>query len=271
MSHVSENQPLGTPTWVDLGTPDLARAQEFYSAVLGWDYDDRSRDYSMALLDGRRVAGLSGSGEGSQFWWNVYLATDDAAATAERIRSAGGKVLHGPEDMFDLGVMAVAEDVVGAPFSLWQGKEMVGCEAVNEPGALVRSDLSTSDPKRAREFYAAVFDFTLDTNDELPGMDFTFLRRPDGHEVGGILGNDHALRSRWSTTFEVADTDATATTAINAGGKVVDVEDMVYGRFAVLLDPFGAEFSVIARPKDAGEAQDLQESKDARNAEPPIE
>ncbi|GAA4417590.1 VOC family protein [Actinokineospora soli] len=249
MSHVSQNQPLGTPTWVDLGIPDLARGQEFYSALFGWEFQDVS-GYSFALLDGAKVAGMSGGSEGPDHWWTVYLATDDCAATADRVRASGGRVLVGPGEMADLGVMAVCEDPVGAPFSLWQGKGLVGCERVNEPGTLVRNDLSTADPAPAREFYAAVFDFTLDTNDDLPGMDFTFLRRPDGHEVGGVLGNERAVRSRWSTTFEVADTDSTATLAINAGGKVIDTEDMVYGRFAVLLDPFGAEFSIIARPKD---------------------
>lgn len=249
MSHVSQNQPLGTPTWVDLGIPDLARGQEFYQALFGWDFHDRP-GYSIALLDGRKVAGMAGSAEGPDHWWMVHFATDDCAATAEKVRAAGGRVHMGPGEMADLGVLAAAEDAVGAPFSLWQGKGMVGCEVVNEPGALVRNDLSTADPARAREFYAAVFDFTLDTNDDLPGMDFTFLRRPDGHEIGGILGNEKALRSRWSTTFEVADTDDTATRALKSGGKVIDTEDMIYGRFAVLLDPFGVEFSIIARPKD---------------------
>ncbi|GGS36912.1 VOC family protein [Actinokineospora fastidiosa] len=249
MSHVSENQPLGTPTWVDLGIPDLARGQEFYQAVFGWDFEDWS-GYSVALLDGRKVAGISGYAEGPDHWWNVYLATDDCAATAEKVREAGGRIVNEPDAMADLGVMAAAVDAVGAPFSLWQGKKMVGCEVVNEPGALVRNDLTTPDPAAARRFYATVFDFTLDTNPDLPSMDFTFLRRPDGHEIGGIMGSQTAHRSRWSTTFEVADTDDTATKAIKAGGRVVDTEDMIYGRFAVLLDPFGTEFSVIARPSD---------------------
>ncbi|MGW5050264.1 VOC family protein [Actinokineospora sp. NPDC004072] len=247
MSHVTANQPVGTPTWIDLGLPDLAAGQEFYAAVFGWEFQTWE-GYSVALLDGRKVAGISGYGEGPEHWWNVYFAVDDCAAAAQRVQDAGGRIVAEPDDMGDLGRMAVAEDAVGAPFSLWQGKSMVGCEVVNEPGALVRNDLTTPDPAAARRFYTAVFDFTLDGNDDLPGMDFTFLRRPDGHEIGGIIGSPTAHRSRWSTTFEVADADDAATRAIKAGGRVVDTEDMVYGRFAVLLDPFGTEFSVIARP-----------------------
>ena len=31
MSYVTANQPNGTPTWIDLGIPDLDRAMEFYA------------------------------------------------------------------------------------------------------------------------------------------------------------------------------------------------------------------------------------------------
>jgi predicted enzyme related to lactoylglutathione lyase len=119
---------------------------------------------------------------------------------------------------------------------------------VNEPGALVRNDLVTPNPEPARAFYAAVFGFTLDGNQDLPGFDFTFLRRPDGHEVGGVIGVPDAPSSAWSTTFEVADSDAVAAAAGAAGGRATAPEEFVYGRMATITDPFGTEFSVIARP-----------------------
>jgi hypothetical protein len=84
----------------------------------------------------------------------------------------------------------------------------------------------------------------------MPGFDFTFLRRPDGHEVGGIMGSPDAARSFWNTTFEVADTDAAVAAAVELGGTVtVPPAEMPYGRFATLEDPFGAELSLIARPR----------------------
>ena len=93
-----------------------------------------------------------------------------------------------PMDVMGQGRMAIARDPVGAQFGLWQGAAHIGCEVVNEPGALVRNDLVTATPEPARTFYASVFDFTLDGNPDLPAFDFTFLRRPDGHEIGGIMG-----------------------------------------------------------------------------------
>ena len=189
MSAVTTNQPLGTPTWIDLGIPDLDRAMAFYGSVFGWEFDVGPEEYgryTMCLLGGRKVAALMPNPDenATEFWWNVYLATDDLDATVARSAAAGGALLMEPMDIADQGRMAMVRDPSGAQFGLWQGRAHVGCELVNEPNTLLRNDLVTPNPGPAREFYAAVFDFTLDGNDDLPGVDFTFLRRPDGHEIG---------------------------------------------------------------------------------------
>jgi uncharacterized protein len=93
-----------------------------------------------------------------------------------------------------------------------------------------------------------VFGYTLDGNRDLPGMDFTFLRRPDGHEIGGIMGVPDAAGSSWATTFEVEDTDAVVERAVAGGGHATTPEEFIYGRLASITDPFGTELSVIARP-----------------------
>ena len=186
--------------------------------------------------------------EAREFWWNVYLATADLDACVDRVRAAGGEVIAEPMDLMDQGRMALVRDPVGAQVGLWQGWQHTGCQVVNEPGALVRNDLVVADPEPARHFYAAVFDFTLEGNPDLPDFDFTFLRRPDGHEVGGIFGDPRTTRPAWNTTFEVADTDAVVEAARPRGGRVLSAPaDIPYGRIATLTDPFGAEFSVITR------------------------
>lgn len=237
MSDVNENQPPGTPTWVTLRGPDVAAAKEYYGEVFGWSFTDSPLG-TMCLLRGVPVAGIS-PGDGG---WTVYLATDDCDATAKAVTAAGGTVTEEPHDVGDLGRAALATDPAGAVFGLWQGRTFPGCRLVNEPDTLVRNDLVTGNPEPARAFYAAVFGFTLDGNPDLPDVDFTFLRRPDGHEVGGIMGVPGAA-SAWGTCFEVADTDATLAKA--GGGTAVDTP---YGRSATFRDPFGCEVSIIARP-----------------------
>jgi uncharacterized protein len=248
---VDTNQPLGTPTWIDLGVPDLDRAQEFYGAVLGWEFavgPEEYGRYTTCLLRGRAAAALSPDYEtASTPAWRVFLATPDGDATMALARQAGAEVLVEPTDILEQGRMAFGRDPAGAVFGLWQGGEHIGCQVVNEPGSLVRNDLVTPDPARAREFYAHVFGFTLDGNPDMPQADFTFLRRPDGHEVGGIMGAPGGV-SAWATTFEVADTDEAVRRAIDTGGSSDGAKDFLYGRLATITDPFGAEFSIITRP-----------------------
>jgi uncharacterized protein len=200
MSLVTENQPDGTPTWIDLAIPDLERAMGFYGALFGWEFQvgvPETMHYTHCLLGSRRVAALAQNPDpaATAFWWNLYLATADCDVTAKRVTDAGGGIVMAPTDIPGRGRIAIARDPVGAQFGLWEGRGHVGCEVVNEPGSLVRNDLVTSDPEPARAFYAAVFDFTLDVNQDLPGFDFTFLRRPDGHEIGGIMGIEGAPSS----------------------------------------------------------------------------
>jgi uncharacterized protein len=255
MSYVTANQPSGTPTWIDLGIPDLDRAMEFYGALFGWEFDVGPADtgrYTMCLLHGKPVAAIMPNPDSgaTDFWWNVYLATDDCDGTARRIVDSGGTLIQAPMDVMEYGRMAIARDPVGAQFGLWQGRALVGAQVVNEPNSLLRNDLVTPTPEPARAFYATVFDFTLDGNPDLPGFDFTFLRRPDGHEIGGIMGDPAATSSRWETLFEVADADAAVARAIGAGGNAGAPSDFVYGRIAQITDPFGAQFSVGAQPRD---------------------
>ncbi|SFS96417.1 hypothetical protein SAMN05660874_04584 [Saccharopolyspora flava] len=89
-----------------------------------------------------------------------------------------------------------------------------------------------------------MFGFALDSEGYLGDDDFTFLRRPDGHEIGGVLGDPAATSSAWGTLFMVADADATARRAAEAGGSAGAPYDMPYGRIAELHDPFGTPFSV---------------------------
>ncbi|MFG2224143.1 VOC family protein [Streptomyces sp. NPDC048644] len=253
MSVVSGNQPYGTPTWLDLGVAEPRRARDFYRALFGWEYEERTAatgPYTMCLLRGRRVAALrpvAATDAAGESWWTVYLAADDCAAAVRRVTGAGGTVLQPPTDVAGLGRAAVVEDPVGARFGLWQGRTHPGCALVNEPDTLVRNDLSAPSPEPARRFYAAVFGFTLDGNKDLPDADFTFLRRPDGHEIGGIFGDPGGAAARWRTVFEVADTDALRARAVAAGGTAGASQDTPYGRMAEVTDPFGTAFGVITR------------------------
>src|SRR5687768_2446587 len=96
----------GVPCWVDTWQPDADAAGDFYSALFGWDVDKSSGGPYMCRLRGREVA-LIGRLEPEDAHrpsaWMTHVWVDDAAATAERVRGAGGSVPVGPFDVLDGG------------------------------------------------------------------------------------------------------------------------------------------------------------------------
>ena len=78
--------------------------------------------------------------------WNVYVTVDDVDETTGKVDEAGGTVLAGPFDVFNVGKMSVIADPTGAVLCLWQADDSIGAEVVNEPGALAWADTAT--PRR---------------------------------------------------------------------------------------------------------------------------
>jgi predicted enzyme related to lactoylglutathione lyase len=250
----------GTPSWVDLGTPDPADASRFYSGLFGWSITDgppEAGGYRMCMLDGKPVAGL-----GPQMntdmppWWTTYISVADADETAAAIKADGGTVMMDPFDVLDVGRMAVAADPAGAVFSIWQPRLHAGAGIVNEPNTMCWNELTTREPQHSVEFYGAVFGWTAKLL-PMPGVDYTEFHIGDRGVAGmmPMVGDawPAEIPNHWMVYFAVDDCDAAASLVEELGGKVVvPPTDVPPGRFAVLNDPQGAVFSLIAlRPPAA--------------------
>jgi hypothetical protein len=79
---------------------------------------------------------------------DLYLAAADADATAQTITDNGGSVLMPTMDVLTFGRMVVVADPTGAVFGLWQARDFIGSQVVNEPGSVIWSELNTADPDR---------------------------------------------------------------------------------------------------------------------------
>ena len=69
----------GVPSWVDLGTPDIPKAIEFYSSLFGWQIEQgppEAGGYSMCLLRGKPVAGLGPQMSPGPPYWTTYVTVD---------------------------------------------------------------------------------------------------------------------------------------------------------------------------------------------------
>ncbi len=238
--------PAGTPCWIDYGAAEPDAAKAFYGELLGWTWiggDPEYGGYLNAEKDGGQVAGLGPlMAEGDPPSWTTYFATDDAAATAERIRAAGGTVVVEPMEVGPLGTMVIALDPQGNAFGLWQAGEHTGVQRFNEPGSLVWNEAAVEDAAGAQEFYTAVFGFEWDP---MEGMDYATFRTGE-RPLGGLGPVQPGLPTGWTVCFAVASADGAVTAVESGGGKVLHpAEDSQFGRFAVLEDRWGAAFSVM--------------------------
>lgn len=242
----------GIPCWVDLSSTDPDASARFYERVLGWRavVGPEAGGRGVFTHEGRRVAGLGPvTGEDRASSWNTFVATDDAAALADRVRRAGGTVVteaapisgHGSGD----GVLTAFLAPDGSYTAAWQG---AGAEAAGEPGAFCWHELVSRDTATAERFYAQVFGWSP-VQQDIQGMKYTEWLA-GGSAVAGMLemvsGYPAETRSFWMTYFSVADPDATSAAAEEAGAQVlVPPMDAPLGRFSALVDPQGAAFSVI--------------------------
>lgn len=247
----------GTPSWVDLMTPDLERAKHFYGELFGWRFDDSGEEfghYNLATKNGKVVAGLGPqqAGQSGPAAWVTYLWADDADAVAARVVKAGGNVFMGPMDVPGAGRMAVALDSTGAAFGIWQGREHRGSQLANEPGSFAWNENLNDDPAKARSFYEQVFGYTYDAFPDWPAEYHVFKVKD---QVRGGIGAKPAQipagsPNFWNTYFSVADTDEAVATVTRNGGTVsLPPMDTSVGRMAVVKDAGGTEFSLLSVPK----------------------
>lgn len=256
MTTRTTKRSAGEPTWLDLATPDLAVAKQFYQQVFGWSFVDTGPafgHYHFAQSQGRNAAGVG------PIWppdspqpsaWTIYFASDDAAADVERVKALGGQVVVEPMVIADSGAMAICADPTGAVFGLWQANQHIGSAVENEHGSLAWCEVNTRDSAAAGDFYSQLLNASINKM-AMEGTDYYILQRGEAM-LCGILQMDHhweGIPPHWMGYFGVDNTDAAIERALAAGGKLhVPAFDMQYGRMAVLADPAGATFSIVQPP-----------------------
>ncbi len=254
MPEMTKYEP-GTPSWVDLGTSDPVDASRFYSGLFGWSIMEgppEAGGYRMCMLDGKPVAGL-----GTQMntdmppWWTTYISVADADETAAAIKEDGGSIFVEPMDVLDVGRMAVAADPAGAMFSIWQPRLHIGAGIVNDVNSFCWNELTTRDPQRSVEFYGAVFGWTANILPDVGVANYTEFH-VGGRGIAGMMpmaGDSWPadMPNHWMVYFAVENCEAAVALVVELGGAVmVPPTEVPPGKFAVVKDPQGAVFSIIA-------------------------
>jgi uncharacterized protein len=112
---------VGTWTWNELATPDLAAAKAFYAELFGWGAQDIPGQFprtSFSLGDLLVGGGHAPTPqEGPAARWTISFRVADADQSAERVQQLGGTVLLPPMDV-PVGRFAIVADPAGASFSV---------------------------------------------------------------------------------------------------------------------------------------------------------
>jgi hypothetical protein len=260
----TEHAP-GTPSWTDLASPDLAASRQFYGSLFGWDFDEQStgdpdNPYVMIRQGGQDVAGMMKLSPEMQAGgmppvWSTYVTVADVDTATAKVGELGGMVLNGPMDVMDAGRMTVAADPTGAVFCIWQAKDSIGAQLVNDPVSMTWNELMSPDVDAAKTFYGGLFGWKGDTMEMGGGgPPYTVWMLGDRGIGGAMAPPMEGMPAFWGVYFAVDDCDATVAKAQELGANVLngpmDVPDV--GRMAALMDPQGAAFSVLknANPPD---------------------
>jgi len=122
-------------------------------------------------------------------------------------------------------------------------------EVYGTVGAFSWTELTTSNPKAASEFYGTLFGWKFETMDMGTGP-YHVIKVGDT-SIGGIMQTPpdaKGMPPMWGAYVTVADADAAAAKCKQLGGKVLagPMDIPTVGRFVVLADPQGASIMAIA-------------------------
>lgn len=243
----------GAPYWAALTVPDVAAATSFYGALFGWQGPEPTATgpaQEVRFLRGQPVAGIRPMAGALQSRWRIHVNVADALQTARKVVATGGKLVVEPTRLGTHGRFAVFADTAGAEFAVWEAGDHKGAGLIAEPGTFAWSELITDDARLSAAFYGGVFGWTLTA----PAADDHSQRREwvlRGRSIAGLLPRPAAMPKEipvyWDVFFGVSDPAAAVESVTRLGGKnLMPPIDTVHGRIAVVMDPAGVVFSVIA-------------------------
>jgi predicted enzyme related to lactoylglutathione lyase len=253
------NHSPGSFCWFECGTPDPEAAKKFYTGLFGWNAVDvpmpagMEGNYTLLKIGDDDIAGMYRMAgpqfEGVPPHWMTYVSVEDVDDTANRAKSLGGQVNHGPMDVPGVGRVAFLQDPTGAGIALFKAGEHCGAAQLGPvPGSFGWSELATNDTKAARAFYTELFRWGVKEAENAP-MPYTEFQL-GGQSIGGMMAltPQHGdAPPNWLPYVMVEDCAVSAGKVAELGGQIIVPATHIpnVGDFAVFADPTGAVLAII--------------------------
>jgi predicted enzyme related to lactoylglutathione lyase len=121
---------------VELNTTDVDKAKKFYGQLFDWKLEDVAMGPGgppgLLASEGRYTMIKPGTGTGGGMlkqpvpgapsFWLAYVAVDDVAASTQKAKSLGAKIMLDVTEVPGAGWMSVIIDPAGAALGLWKSK-----------------------------------------------------------------------------------------------------------------------------------------------------
>lgn len=248
----AQDAPAQAVVWHELITKDVAAAQAFYGALLGWTFSEprvlKVSTYVVASLDGEAVAGLvriADSAGVNNSQWLSYFRVPNVQGAVASATSAGGRVLVKPVELQGRGRGALLLDTEGAPFAVLEPSRAAPFAGRAPVNGWLWTEYFSNDPARAADFYGKMFGVTL-AKRYVDGREREGFVR-GGEPVAGLMRIPaDGPQPNWLPVIRVADVDHVAARVAGLGGRLIMAprSDVRAGNVAIIGDPTGAAFAV---------------------------
>lgn len=250
--------PHGRFVWYDLMTTDPSAAQKFYPAVTGWGTEKWKgpQPYTMWTLAEKPLGGVMnlppGAAREMPPHWLPYVCVKDLDATAGKAKQLGGKVVHEPTDIPEVGRFAVIQDPQGAYLAIYTpSTEVPGHEGGADVGEFSWHELTTTDHNAAFDFYSKLFGWEKTNEHDMGEMGIYLEYGQNGESYGGMFTKtpDMPMPPNWLCYVRVTDVEKAVEVVKDKGGQVVNGPMEVPGGdwIAQCIDPQGGMFAVHHR------------------------
>ena len=249
--------------WYELMTTDVAGAEAFYAAVVGWTAKAMGSgldggEYTVFSAGEYGVAGMLALTEamkagGARPGWLGYIVADDVDASVDALVKAGGKVHRAAADvpgMLRFAVVADPQGVVVIVFTPNPAMQAPPPPPPSTPGLFGWSELVTTDWQAAFDFYSGLFGWTKAMAVDMGPMGTyqTFAAGAD-QSVGGMMNKPEAVPAPYWAYYILVDAIGAAIERLKtAGGTLINGPHPVPGGMFIAqgLDPQGAMFSLLS-------------------------
>jgi predicted enzyme related to lactoylglutathione lyase len=245
----------GRFVWHDLMTKDVAGTKRFYGALLGWRFEETTRNerpYTIAKVGSTPVAGIVDismfPNAGAQ--WLSYMTVANVDQAAALVLSGGGKIVLTPRDVAPVARVAIVADPQGAPLGLAQLWKDRPDPITPVPMHFFWDEFLAHDAAQAIDFYKRLAGYDSSITDTRLGVEYHVLRKARGRAGLFQLPATSDVQPNWLPYLLAPDPGAMTALVVGLGGRVIlpPAPERRNNSLAVVADPGGAPFALQKYP-----------------------